>query len=112
MRVTLSRRTPKFMVAGALMAFGAVAVAAPVSAHIVRDHSDAPPPASALAARTILSGTSHGWSSPDDLTTSVTPVRVVPERRALDRRQHRHPTQSTIVKLRLDGTIEAPGSYR
>jgi hypothetical protein len=60
-----------------------------------------------LTARTVLAGAGHGWSSPDDLTSIGKDLFVsfqngVPSTGG----STGTPTQSTIVKFRLDGTIE------
>jgi hypothetical protein len=60
-----------------------------------------------LTAHTILLGASHGWSSPDDLTSNGGDLFVsfqngVPSTGG----SQGTPTESTIVKFELDGTIE------
>ena len=64
-------------------------------------------PHASLTADTILSGSSHGWSSPDDLTSIGADLFVsfqngVPSTGG----SAGTPSQSTIVKLKVDGTIE------
>jgi hypothetical protein len=88
-------------VALAMMATAGPAIAAGTGT-VHEDH----PPAS-LTAHTILSGSSHGWSSPDDLTSIGADLFVsfqngVPSTGG----SAGTPSQSTIVKFKVDGTIE------
>lgn len=107
MRDFVGRPSARFAVAGALVAVAALGFAASAGAQDTPSTA-APSAGGALAARTILSGASHGWSSPDDLTTIGDSLYVsfqngVPSTGG----SPGTPMQSTIVKLNPDGTIEA-----
>ena len=99
-----SRRGTRLALASGAAVLAAAALAAPANA----TNRDVPQPAQPLSVHTILSGAAHGWSSPDDLTNVGDDIFVsfqngVPSTGG----QAGTPTQSTIVKAKLDGTIEA-----
>ena len=82
----------------ALAALTAPARAGSAQAHVIQP----------LTVHTILSGAAHGWTGPDDLTSVGTDLYVsfqngVPSTGGTTGT----PTQSTIVKLGLNGTVEA-----
>ncbi|MCU1659201.1 MAG: hypothetical protein JWO57_3857 [Pseudonocardiales bacterium] len=104
------RRGARWGLAGAL-AVTSLAIVGPASvseASPARSRAiPARTPATTLSARTILSGTSHGWSSPDDLTHIGSDLFVsfqngVPSTGGTTGT----PTHSTIVKFTSDGRIE------
>jgi hypothetical protein len=102
-----SRRRITFLGAGAATALALLTSAAVAQADPGSQGRVASTPVQPLHVRTILSGGSHGWSSPDDLTSVGRDLYVsfqngVPATGG----STGTPTQSTIVKLNLAGAIE------
>lgn len=101
------RRAPVATAVGVCsVALAMMATASPAIAAGTGTVHQGPAPAP-LTAHTIFSGSSHGWSSPDDLTSVGADLFVsfqngVPSTGG----SIGTPSQSTIVKFKVDGTIE------
>jgi hypothetical protein len=101
------RRTPVATAVGVSCVALAMMVAAGPAIAAGSGNVHPGPSSEPLTAHTILSGSSHGWSSPDDLTSIGSDLFVsfqngVPSTGG----SIGTPSQSTIVKFKIDGTIE------
>ncbi|MEO8888717.1 MAG: hypothetical protein ABI429_05425 [Jatrophihabitantaceae bacterium] len=98
---------PKLALSAMTIAAAGLCLAAPAIAGPTHDGGRGTTGPQVLAAHTILNAASHGWTQPDDLTSVGRDLYVgfqngVPSTGGTTGT----PTWSTIVKLRLDGSIE------
>lgn len=96
-----------WLVGAAGLSVAALAIAPAMPATAASTAGQHPTPQRALSVHTVLKGAAHGWSSPDDLTNVGSDLFVsfqngVPSTGGAPGQ----PTQSTIVKLSMNGTIE------